>query len=124
MFPLVISVVERLHLFFLSCTANLNSKGSEMKDMMSVELLKQMRMFVGYSQQDLAKATNYSRSYISKIEQGTVEASSIVQWHILQACRRAGMEDFQFAMLKIIVDGSEQEMEELLNGNSRESEKG
>ena len=89
-----------------------------MKDMMSVELLKQMRMFVGYSQQDMATATNYSRSYISKIEQGTVEASSIVQSHIQQACRRAGMEGWQFAMLKIIVDGDETEMEELLNGQN------
>lgn len=51
-------------------------------------------MFVGYSQQDMATATNYSRSYISKIEQGTVETSLIVQLHILQACRRAGMEDW------------------------------
>ncbi|MBD8522304.1 helix-turn-helix domain-containing protein [Lysinibacillus fusiformis] len=62
--------------------------------MFSIELLKQMRMFVGYSQQDMATATNYSRSYISKIEQGTVETSLIVQLHILQACRRAGMEDW------------------------------
>jgi len=83
-----------------------------------------MRIFVGYSQQDLAKATNYSRSYISKIEQGTVEASSIVQWHILQACKRAGMEDWQFAVLKIVVDGDEKELEELLNGLTRQAEKG
>ncbi|XRD24530.1 helix-turn-helix transcriptional regulator [Lysinibacillus fusiformis] len=95
-----------------------------MKKMLSVELLKQMRMFVGYSQQDLANATNYSRSYISKIEQGTVKASSIVHLHILQACRRAGMEDWQFAMLKIVVDGDEKDLEELLNGLNQKTEKG
>lgn len=94
-----------------------------MKDMMSVELLKQMRMFVAYSQQDLAKATNYSRSYISKIEQGTVQPSSIVQWHILQACKHAGLQDWQFAMLKIIVDGDEKDLEELMNGLNRQAEK-
>ncbi len=94
-----------------------------MKDMISVELLKQMRIHVGYSQQDLAKATGYSRSYISKIEQGTVEASSIVQWHILQACKRAGMEDWQFAILRIVVDGNEKDLEELLNGINRKAEK-
>ena len=78
--------------------------------MLSKELIKLMRVLVGYSQEDLSRAIKVDRSYISKVEHGRLAPTMIVQLNIIQACKRAGMTDIQFALLKVLTEeGTEKE---------------
>ena len=70
--------------------------------MLSSELVKLMRTVVGYSQNELAKEVKVDRSYIGKVEQGRISPTAIVQLNIIQACKRAGMTDVQFALMKVL----------------------
>ena len=72
--------------------------------MLSKELIKFMRVLVGYSQEELSKLVKVDRSYISKVEQGRIGPTQIVQLNIVQACKRAGMTDIQFALMKVITE--------------------
>lgn len=78
--------------------------------MLSKELIKLMRILVGYSQEDLSRVIKVDRSYISKVEHGRLAPTMIVQLSIIQACKRAGMSDIQFALLKVLTEeGTEKE---------------
>lgn len=76
--------------------------------MLSKELIKFMRVLVGYSQEELSKKVNREGSYIGKVEQGRLSPPQIVQLNIVKACKDAGMTDIQFALMKVITEeGSE-----------------
>ena len=72
--------------------------------MLSKELIKLIHVFVGYSQDELAKAVKVDHSYIGKVEQGRIKPTQIVQLNIVQVCKSAGMTDTQFALMKIVTD--------------------
>ena len=83
--------------------------------MLSKELIKLMRVLVGYSQEELSKLVKVDRSYISKVEQGRIAPTLIVQLNIVKACKGAGMTDIQFALMKVITEEGSESQWHLLN---------
>lgn len=72
--------------------------------MLSKELIKFMRVLVGYTQEELSQAVNREGTYINKVELGKLAPPQIVQLNIVKACKDAGMTDIQFALMKVLTE--------------------
>lgn len=72
--------------------------------MLSKELIKFMRVLVGYTQEELSKKVKVDRTYINKVEQGRIVPPQIVQLNIVKTCKDAGMTDIQFALMKVLTE--------------------